>query len=637
MWRKGVPRMGEPACIATTARQVDCQVYQKKKTRSLAGAGAGAGAVVPIAPKGQAATAHDEEEQGNLVDLVYRQDLRHGEVGPLGRMCFVGSDVSNFSYIVRQVAPGHAAAFHFGSRQFHRRHTAHELQRVPPEALSRRSCAAALEARLLRAYFAHVNAGWPVVDEEHFSAQHSAGESPLPLVNAVLLVGARVLAARGEDTDAGGTSLKALQETLFRRTKTLLDCRFEQDRTMYVQVALLLTWYSDGHEEILANAWHWIGFAVRVALGHGMHRDATRSRMLPVHRRLWTRLWWILFQFDTAVSAAYGRPQALNLDESDVPELEPAHFQGIPNAQVDFAIQHAKLCAIFSAAMRARWALRSSTQARVAAPRRADEALAALITHLPTLLRLSPSLARGPPTPWTATLHLTYNNFALLLHRPPATDEDDAAATLCADPALCAGAAASMAGILHALCEGGGQASLWLYGVHAAFTALIHASGEMATAGTSPVLAARAGGTFGALMEALRCLARGWRFAENLLWLFRHKAGMMAMTQRDGTAATVQQPRPVAAAAAESFELRPPPVAPADVAMHGEESVSDEFVTPCGEEDDVLYRRDAEPLQHYGDGLHADGLMMDGYSDSFALDLFLAGMDGSTQDMSFGP
>lgn len=241
-------------------------------------------------------------------------------------MCFIGSDVSNFGYLVRQVAqPQRRDAFHFGSRQFARRHTAHELQRVPPEALAR--CAAPLERRLLRAYFDRVNPGWPIVDEEHFMAQYRGGDARnplmLPLLNAMLLVGVHVLRARGEEGGGGGKGgeLAQLQRTFFRRAKTLIDCRFEQDRTMYVQVALLMTWYSDGHEEIVANAWHWIGFAIRIAIGHGMHRDATHSKMLPVHRRLWTRLWWILFQFDTAVSAAYGRPQILYV------RLPPSNLQ----------------------------------------------------------------------------------------------------------------------------------------------------------------------------------------------------------------------------------------------------------------------------------------------------------------------
>ncbi|KAM3437427.1 hypothetical protein MY4824_003786 [Beauveria thailandica] len=637
---------GSPCSNCRVHGQPNCQVYQRSKTRSARARGAHAVAIAPKDPEAEAAaaactSAQDEEhEPGNLADLVYRQDLRDAELGQLGRMCFIGSDVSNFGYLVRQVAqPQRRDAFHFGSRQFARRHTAHELQRVPPEALAR--CAAPLERRLLRAYFDRVNPGWPIVDEEHFMAQYRGGDARnplmLPLLNAMLLVGVHVLRARGEE-EGGGGELAQLQKTFFRRAKTLIDCRFEQDRTMYVQVALLMTWYSDGHEEIVANAWHWIGFAIRIAIGHGMHRDVTHSKMLPVHRRLWTRLWWILFQFDTAVSAAYGRPQILNLDESDVPELEPAHFQGVPNAQVDFAMQHAKLCAIFASAMRSRWALRSSTHDRVAASRRADDALAAFLLQLPPALKPSAAGAGAARPSWTATLHLTYNNFVLLLHRPPPVAGTDAVSAACADPALCAGATASMAAILEALCcgndgggGGGGDDALWLYGVHAAFTALIYVSNELAA--PSPMVAARARSLFDTLMDALRRLARYWQFAESLLRLFRQKEA--SLLSKDGVAATATtttaagEPR---LSAAERFSLRPAPLVP----VPWEDATGGcGHAAPQRLEDDYLASRSAgeatQQQQHHGE-LHVDELMVEGYPDSFALELFLAGMDGSTQD-----
>ncbi|PMB67883.1 Acetamidase regulatory protein [Beauveria bassiana] len=376
---------------------------------------------------------------------------------------------------------------------------------------------------------------------------------------------------------------------------------------MYVQVALLMTWYSDGHEEIVANAWHWIGFAIRIAIGHGMHRDATHSKMLPVHRRLWTRLWWILFQFDTA---------------------------------------HAKLCAIFASAMRSRWALRSSTHDRVAASRRADDALAAFLVQLPPALKPS-AATRGLAAPsWSATLHLTYNNFVLLLHRPPPVAGTDAVSAACADPALCAGATASMAAILEALCcddgdgaggaGGGGDDALWLYGVHAAFTALIYVSNELAA--PNPMVAARARGLFDTLMDALRRLARYWQFAESLLRLFRQKEA--SLLKDGGATATAAEAAAAAGeprlSAAERFSLRPAPLAqmPWEDAMGGgghaaPQRFENEYSAASGLAGEATQQ---QQQQQHGGELHVDELMAEGYPDSFALELFLAGMDGSTQD-----
>lgn len=161
---------------------------------------------------------------------------------------------------------------------------------------------------LVTAYFVHINRGWPIIDEESFTEQ-LAGKDPrnplsLPLLNAVLLVGAHVLSAERDD-------LKDLQATFFRRAKTLIDARYDQDRLAYVQSALLMTWYSDGHEEVIANAWYWIGAATRAAIGLGMHRDTTRAKLVPVPRRTWVRVFWVMFQFDTLISLTYGRPQSL--------------------------------------------------------------------------------------------------------------------------------------------------------------------------------------------------------------------------------------------------------------------------------------------------------------------------------------
>ena len=258
-----------------------------------------------VAPSSDA----EDNETGNLCDLIDREDFRAAEISHSGRMCFVGSEMSNFNYLVRQSSlhPGDDGVFHFGNRQFHPKYTGHDLHHIPPDSLKRTD--PEVEQKLLRAYFDHVNRGWPIVDEECFMVQYT-GKDPryplsLPLLNAILLVGAHVLAPEDRSTN------KSLQAAFFRRAKTLIDCRQDQDRTVYVQVALLMTWYSDGLEEIVANGWHWIGVATRTALGLGMDRDVTRSRMNPVAKRTWARLWWVLFQFDTMVSASYGRPQAL--------------------------------------------------------------------------------------------------------------------------------------------------------------------------------------------------------------------------------------------------------------------------------------------------------------------------------------
>ncbi|KAF4119815.1 hypothetical protein GMORB2_4481 [Geosmithia morbida] len=541
---------GAPCTNCSKHSRPGCRLYEKKtrsyhrdvqprvnraiRPRDINPVAAGASGTPTRSPT---PVAREASDPGNLAEFIDREELRTAAINLRGRMCFIGTGVSNFNYLVRQSSlnPIDEGAVHFANRQFHPVHTAHDLRSVPPSALERLDTA--LERRLLGAYFERVNRGWPIVDEHHFMTQYESKDPEdgpsLPLLNAILIVGAHALGSEDE-------SLKALQPVLFRRTKTLIDRRFDQDRTVYVQAALLLTWYSDGLEELTANAWHWIGIATRIALGHGIHRDVTKSRMLPVSKRIWTRLWWVLVQFDTMVSASYGRIPALDIDESDVPELERSHFEGIPDADADFVIQHSKLCCIISRTMRRRWSLRSTVQSQVKATREADEALALFVSQLPPALHLS----RPDMNAWKATLHLTYNNFLILLHRPaprnnPTNVVSDAVSNVCSDLSVCGVAVVAMASIFDTLRHRGLLLRLWLYDIHALFTAMIHVSCELKL--LNPLVSARAQQTFESLMASLVVLARHWRFAQGLLCLFQQRVQWSA-PRRALMTATWRQP-----------------------------------------------------------------------------------------------
>jgi hypothetical protein len=190
--------------------------------------------------------------------------------------------------------------FHFSNGQLDSSENWYEAHNIPEEILIRPN--KALETRLIRAYFDLVNRGWPIVDEELFMTQYQEQDRMNPLcltlLNAILLVGAHTLASQDE-------SMLPLLPAFFRRAKYLVLSDSWHDRLVYVQVPLLLTWYSD------ANAWHWIGIAIRTAMAVGLHRDASHSTNLPVYKRKYVRLWWVLFQFDTISATSAGRPQAM--------------------------------------------------------------------------------------------------------------------------------------------------------------------------------------------------------------------------------------------------------------------------------------------------------------------------------------
>ena len=206
--------------------------------------------------------------------------------------------MSNINFLVRQTDQS-LIVHHFATNRIDRRFTAHEPDRIPTEVFELPE--KALVDQLLEAYFEKINPGFPVIDKERFLKQYHARDPSDPpsllLLHAILMVGAHVLEGRDE-----------LEATFFRRAKILIDSRFERNRDVVVQAALLLTWHSDGPEDVAANAWHWIGVATNLALGLGMHRDAEPSTLVEYNKKMWRRVWWLLVQCDLLIALQYGRP-----------------------------------------------------------------------------------------------------------------------------------------------------------------------------------------------------------------------------------------------------------------------------------------------------------------------------------------
>jgi transcriptional regulatory protein AMDR len=219
-------------------------------------------------------------------------------------MCYVGTDVSNLHFLIRQ-RERTKGVHHFPTLQFSRRVTAYEPSLIPHDAFVMPDKALADE--LISSYFKHVAPGFPIIDESLFMAQYNSRDPADPpsllVLQAIMLVGAHVSKPQPERD-----GLKAM---FFRRAKLLLDARYERDRLFVVQAALLLTWHSDGAEDITANCWHYVGMAARAATGLGMHCDVKPSRLVPHDKRTWRRVWWILVQFDVLTSLSYGRPQSM--------------------------------------------------------------------------------------------------------------------------------------------------------------------------------------------------------------------------------------------------------------------------------------------------------------------------------------
>lgn len=248
----------------------------------------------------------DQREMENrLVTLIDDQEPDSREIQRGVRAIYVGHDVSNMSFLLRQQR-GDESSYHFAGNEIPLRRLELGHDQLLQDALTLPEQPLADE--LVEAYFTHVNPGYPIVDEEQFMTQYRnrdpSDPPPVLLLQAILLIGVRVSHEKSEREE--------LKNVLYRRCKWLFDNRIERNRDILVQVALLLTWHSDAiDDDVAANAHYWVGVAARIATGLGMHRDPASNTFADSDRRMWRRVWWILVQYDVLISLSYGRPQAM--------------------------------------------------------------------------------------------------------------------------------------------------------------------------------------------------------------------------------------------------------------------------------------------------------------------------------------
>ena len=525
----------------------------------------------------------DGEYKKYLVEFIDQPCLIDRPIDRDSRTLYVGSPLSNLHFLLRQrVTSGstpdgkhlterfldgvvHYSATRFSKSSFVDDGLPLEAFQLPPKRTV---------DQLLTAYFTHINPGFPVVDETIFMHKYRARDPKNPpslvLLQAVLVAGAHAL-YRNDDAE----TRDGHKAVYFRRAKMLLDARFERNRDTVVQAALLMTWHVDGPEDAAANAWHWVGLAARTAMGLGMHRHADGCTLVPHNKRMWRRIWWLLFQCDVLVALQYGRPPAIHLEDCDVRPLAASDMQDCgPNTRVDYTLQMTELCILLSrdvlrsqfqspsaAAAAAAAAGMTPDEARRAALRRTDAALAHWSLQLPPSLQLDSgghSSSRIMPDSslnvWTASLHLTYNTVLLLLHRQATAPTGSGANS--DDMEICTNAAVAVQQIVESVCAAGQLACLWSSSINSLFTALIQLSWEVrrssvrraslsqtmgeylhaSQSGGNPLLAVAALRRYDSALSSLRQLAAFWANAQAIVQFFEQSVRL----EGDAAASTTE-------------------------------------------------------------------------------------------------
>ncbi|KAK9248777.1 fungal-specific transcription factor domain-containing protein [Lipomyces tetrasporus] len=350
-----------------------------------------------------------------------------------GRVAYLGSS-SNVSLLVQSKA-GDTEVCHYPLPDELRVGSArlNELDPEEIEMLNRRG-AFLLPPRdicdeLVKCFFTTIHPMVPMINRTQFMRRYNDSNNPpsLLLLQSILLAGTRVCRNPALMDQNGSADLASL--TLYKRAKALYDANYEDDRVSIVQSLVLLGWWWEGPEDVTKNVFYWTRVALCVAQGFGLHRSVENSQLSVVDKRLWKRLWWVLFSRDRNVAIALGRPVLINTEDTDVPMLVeedfieeegPGPYEYPPNRlHVQYFIQSLKLSEIMGLVLRQQFSVASETS-RIAnrGPdiTHSDMALGAWMNNLPAELRYNVNDSSTHDF-FIALLHLQYYTILCLLHR----------------------------------------------------------------------------------------------------------------------------------------------------------------------------------------------------------------------------
>ncbi|TRM66968.1 fungal-specific transcription factor domain-containing protein [Schizophyllum amplum] len=331
---------------------------------------------------------------------------------------------------------------------------------------------------LLDLYFSYVHTAFPIVHKQSFldtfksmtnaanhgspgspASDHSQSRSPFnrgpPRVPLLLLFAIFSIAARYADNAPPSSSSRGLPpstqemwdagDEYLRSAKLILSGMYCASRPSTVQ-ALLLMGYREIGIGAMAEAWTYVGMAVRMAQDLGMHRSADGWSRTRLGGKLFSeeelserkRIWYGCVIMDKYVSAYIGRPLGISERDFDTPlpsandpeeyedckpysslcSHERMRLQAVPGRSISCFNASATLSNILSMIVQAVYSVRSGP-----APDEEVQYLEGLLDRwyiaLPEHLRRDPGFAnQTAPLPHVLALHMQYWCSVLLLHRP---------------------------------------------------------------------------------------------------------------------------------------------------------------------------------------------------------------------------
>ncbi|KAH9474654.1 Nitrogen assimilation transcription factor nit-4 [Psilocybe cubensis] len=420
-----------------------------------------------------------------------------------------------------------------------------------------------LQEHLLDLYFTYVQPLFPIIHKksflESFRASTQADSPPTSDPDAsntspfnkqhrriptVLLLSMFALASRYDETalpPSDPSVMWSAGDEYLDHAKIMMDRTYASSRPSTCQ-ALLLMGYREIGIGAMAQAWTYIGMAIRMAQDLGMHRSADGWERVGLGGRLFSewelnerkRIWFGCVIMDKYVSTYIGRPLMIFEWDFDTPlpnDEDPEEFEEwslesargertppLPARSISCFNASAMLSGILSNIVQSIYAVRplSSRHAESAV---LEGLLDKWYIELPDHLRYEPSSSKPPPLPNVLTLHMQYcirNMVQAKQKQSETSDDPDARALTAKRYELCNAAANHITTIVSLYQEKYLIARCPVFLCYYVFTATIMHDTNLTVHPNDPQ--ARIG--FAKCMNALRAMRVVWPSAARALDLF---------------------------------------------------------------------------------------------------------------------
>ncbi|KOS41549.1 hypothetical protein ACN38_g7583 [Penicillium nordicum] len=229
-------------------------------------------------------------------------------LGPSGKTPYVG-DSSNLNYLIQQFGNPFGGTTDVRPLQDHLHGamlarlggpTTQEIERLrisTNESLNGQGAfdlpSKETSQALLDTYFNFSLAALPILDRSRFLVSLQDGKFSHLLLNAIYIA-ATVYCSDSVIADAGFASRYAASLTFYRRAKSLYDAGYETDAIVTIQATFLMCYWWNGLLEH-KDPWYWLGISVGMAQALGLHQAKSYIRLEEKDRKLWRRLWWMIY------------------------------------------------------------------------------------------------------------------------------------------------------------------------------------------------------------------------------------------------------------------------------------------------------------------------------------------------------